>query len=433
MKAALPALAMLVLAACGGATPAANHTPDASRAAVVSPSPASTASPSAVASPSAPASPIASPNPFVPPSAVPALPSTPKPVVFACSSTIPAGAQLALVTLRGSTDVAVRDITNISSPVSRCAFKYCEQFCSSYGPTDMRFVTSTSISYIVRSVDGDGAMYLVDLLSGNSLLVRSWGQQENYFWVFAWSPDGNSLTYFTSTDWRIRTAAADVALSPLGKDLGYNFNRDTDSRMVGFSADGHYVAIDMSIDQGVTSTAGGYTIQKAALFEVVRISDKNVVYSRSDGTMATWAGAGASLYFRTGSGLEEWDSVNGARLIAPGLGWTNSVPSSDGQRIAYLLASSIGYHSANDMVLTAQALQPTTLSSLHRTDIAFLKPTLVWYAEEAPCNDTPCRCDDAICEPQLSGNTYVHDLVTGQVSASVVTSVRDVWPRLGSQ
>lgn len=219
---------------------------------------------------------------------------------------------------------------------------------------------------------------------------------------------------------------------PLGKDLGYNFNRDTDSRLVGFSADGQYVAIDMSIDQGVTSTAGAYTIQKAAIFKVIRISDNRVVYSRSDGTMATWAGTGAQLYFRTASGLDEWDPLNGAELVAPGLGWTNPVPSSDGKRIAYLLATSGGYHSAREVALTDQTLQPITLSSLHRTAVAFLTPTLIWYAEEATCNDTPCRCDDAICEPQLSGNTYVHDLLTGKVSASVVTSVGDVWPRLGS-
>jgi hypothetical protein len=277
-------------------------------------------------------------------------------------------------------------------------------------------------------------MYLVDLTKQTTLLARSWGPDTGYFdWVFAWSPGGSALTYFSSTQWRLRSSSGDVVLSSLGKDLGYNFNSDWDSRMVGFSADGKYVAIDMSIDLGTKKVAGGYALRKGALFKVVRLSDRKVVYSRADGTMAAWVGAGANLYFRIGSGLEEWDPVIGARLVAPGLGWTNPVPSSDGKRVAYLLATGGGYHSARQVLLTDQPLQPVTLSNLHTAGVAFLKPTLVWYSEEAPCFSSPCRCDDAYCEPLLSGRTYIRDLATRVVSASIVTAVGDTWPHVGSQ
>jgi len=336
------------------------------------------------------------------------------------------------VTLRGSTDVVVRDITNVANPVSRCAFKSCSQWCDSYGPTDMRFVTGSRISYIVRSAESEGAMYLADLKSLKTELTRKWSSSENHFWVFAWSPDGSRLTYFTSTEWRLRSGGADVALSALGKDLGYNSDRNSDSQMVGFSADGQYVAIDQSIYLGTKPVAGGFAIQKGALFEVVRLSDKKVVYSRSDGTMAAWAGVGAHLYFRISSGLEEWDPVDGARLLVSGVAWTNPVPSADGARIAYLTADANGYHYAGEVRLSDQPVQPIALSTRHRTGVAFLNPTLAWYAEEDACNQTPCRCDDAICEPVLTGRTYVHDLLTGTISASAVTGVQDSWPRLGS-
>jgi Tol biopolymer transport system component len=262
-------------------------------------------------------------------------------------------------------------------------------------------------------------MYLVDLSSRKTLLLRKWGQDEMYFWVYSWSPDGNNLTYLTSTEWRVRSAEGDVALSSLGRGLGYDFRHNVDSYMVGFSADGLYVAVDQS------NTAG-------AVFKVVRLTDKKVVYSRSDGTMATWAGYGANLYFRTDAGLETWDPVNAARLIIPGLGWTNPVPSADGARIAYLTADANGHHYAHQVRLSDQPMQPIVLSTLPRTGVAFLNPALVWYAEEAACNQTPCRCDDAICEPFLTGRSYVHDLLTGTINSSVVTDVQDSWPRLGS-
>jgi hypothetical protein len=299
--------------------------------------------------------------------------------------------------------------------VNRCAFKHCEQWCTSYGPDNMQFVTASRISYIVRSVDGYGAMYLADLVSRKTVRVRIWGPSESYFWVYAWSPDGNSITYFTSTQWRIRSATSDISLSALGQSLGYNFRRNVDSDMVGFSADGQYVAVDQSNTKG-------------ALFQVVRLTDRKVVYSRGDGTMATWAGRGADLYFRIDSGLAKWDPVGGQRLVVPGLGWTNPVASADGNRIAYLSASAAGYHFARQVRLTDQPLKSIALSNLHRAGVSFLTPTVVWYAEEATCGQTPCRCDDALCEPLLTGHTYVHDLLTGVISPSIETGVADVWP-----
>lgn len=415
MRVAALASVLLMIAACSG--PGATGQ--------VSPSPEAVASNTSQ-------TPVASP-PAEFPIAVAATAKTPKPVALSCSSQVPPGATLALVTFSGSTDVVVRDITNLAKPVSRCVFKSCQQYCAVYGPDFMRFVTASRISYVVESVDGDWAMYLADLISGKTILIRNPGQDSGYVEVFAWRPDGSNLAYISSNLLHIRSAAGDAVLGTLGKDLGYNFNPNADSRMVGFSADGQYVAVDQSIDLGTKPLAGGGAyLLKGSLFEVIRLSDKKVVYSRKDGTMATWAGAGAYLYFRVSSGLAEWDPIGGARVVVPGLAWINPVPNADGTRIAYETVNTKGNHFAGQVRLSDQPMQAIPLSALPGFGVTFLNPTLVWYAGESPCSGLCPGYGETSDGPPLSGRTYVQDLATGTISTSADTTVVDSWPHLGS-
>src|SRR5690242_3126295 len=147
-------LAVLALTACGSATPAARQG--------LSTTPVAMASPSS-ASPFASAGVGTKPSPSVSPSAVTPARTAPKPVVFSCSSTIPIGAQLALVSLSGSTDIVVRDLTDMSHPVSRCTFKTCIQSCVSFGPRDMSFVDGSHISYTANDGNGGYAIYVANL------------------------------------------------------------------------------------------------------------------------------------------------------------------------------------------------------------------------------------------------------------------------------
>jgi hypothetical protein len=416
MRAAAFASVLLMIAACSGPSGVTGRVSPSTEPFV------SNASPTPVASP-----------PATFPSPVAATPKTPKPVVLTCSSQVPLGATLGLVTIKGTIDILVRDITDLAKPVTRCDFTTCNQFCASYGPYFMRFVTATRISYVVESVDGDWAMYLADLVSRKTILVRDPGQDSGYIEVFAWSPDGSSLTYAEANRWHVRSAAGDVVLGTLGNDLGYNFDPNADSRMVGFSPDGQYVAVDQSVDLGTKPLAGGggYLL-KGSLFKVIRLSDKKVVYSRKDGTMATWAGAGAHLYFRVSSGLAEWDPIGGARVVLPGLAWINPVPNADGTRIAYETVNTKGNHFAGQVRLTDQPMQSIPLSALPGIGVTFLNPTLVWYAGESPCSGLCPGYGETSDGPPLSGRTYVQDLVTGTVSTSAETTVVDSWPHLGT-
>src|SRR6266851_7100936 len=198
-------LALLALVACGSASGATGR----NAGSTPSPTFSSTPSPSNAAFPGA--TPVPSPAPIPSgapiPSPSPAPAGTPQPVAVTCSSQIPTGHELALVTLRNSTDVVVRDISDISTPVTRCSFKTCIQSCQTFGPTLMRFVNATQISYIVNDGNGHGALYLADLQTHTTKLIRTWSDDDgSYYWVYSWSPDGNTLTYLSSTDWRVQSA-----------------------------------------------------------------------------------------------------------------------------------------------------------------------------------------------------------------------------------
>ncbi|HEX3509308.1 MAG TPA: hypothetical protein VHW94_13040, partial [Candidatus Dormibacteraeota bacterium] len=118
--------------------------------------------------PTTPASTTPSPLPTAPafPTAGPGGPSTPHAARLTCGSPISPTANLTLVTLKGDTGVKVRDISDVSQPTSLCSF-------SGAGASYFRFRTATQVSYVVSDAAGDGALYLADLPSKHTSLVRS--------------------------------------------------------------------------------------------------------------------------------------------------------------------------------------------------------------------------------------------------------------------
>jgi Tol biopolymer transport system component len=321
---------------------------------------------------------------------------------------------LALVKLRNTAGIIVRDITDVSKPVSRCAI-------TGATPNFFRFVNATHISYIVTSNDA-GALYLVNLSTRTTSLVRAWTNEGTLYWVYAWSPDGKALSYLRSNgdkvEWHLLTAAGDVKMSDLGSIPGRGVDPNSDDAMVGFSADGRYVALENTFSSS-TGAAG-----QAPPFQVVRLSDRKLVYSRTAGTMAAWARKGATIYFRTASGVESWDPSGATHVVVPqGFRWIHPWPSSDGKLIAYVDADSKGNHYPGYVRLSDK--QAIRVSTRPRTGAAFLNSTLMWYAEESIC---PAGC--GFGGPSLTGRTYIYDVVAKTEGASVIAAVFDSWPHI---
>jgi hypothetical protein len=346
---------------------------------------------------------------------------TPPPrATITCASRIPAGAKLVLVTLRGGSGIVVRDITDVNQPVSRCSIN---------GGAHLRFVNGTHISYIVTSSQdqgASGALYLVDLQTQTTSLVRAWASGGYLSWVYAWSPDGQALTYLnsdpTGVAWHLLSASGDRTLSTLGTVPARDVNLDVDDGMVGFSADGKYVALEETF----TYQDKGKVIGTAPPFQIVRVADGKVVYSRTDGTMAVWSAAAARLYFRA-TGVMSWEPSGQVGTVAAGLSWIHPWPSADGTHITYTTLDAQGNHKAAVMDLAGG---PTLqLSSEPRVGAAFLTSELVWYAGETICTTvTPC----GLGGPPLTGTTYISDLA-GVEAESKDHDFYDSWPHVVGQ
>jgi hypothetical protein len=235
------------------------------------------------------ASPFPSPSPASTPSP---LTGTPAPAALTCTSTPAAGERLVLVTLQGVPGVVVRDLTDISHPITRCTFS---------GGYFFRFVSAMRVSYDIFAPTADhsgpqtgwqgapGAMYVSDLKTGATSLVRVWPYTYHLLWLYAWSPDGLTLAYVNlsangdNLELHLLSAVEDrtVAAMP-STTFGYAScwsGFQSDAGTVGFSADGKYVAF-VSTSIWVARVADGHRMSVAG--DVI-----------SEPYWSVWSGSGA--------------------------------------------------------------------------------------------------------------------------------------------
>ena len=323
-----------------------------------------------------------------------------------------------LVNLRNVSGVIVRDITDIGHPQNRCTLG---------GGSYFRFISATRLSYVVTA-SGDqgapGALYIFDMATGATSLVRAYGYGGFGSWAYNWSPDGSHLTYIDSDShqdmkWHLLSASGDRLLADLGTVPARGVNGDNDDLYVGFSADGQYVAVE----QTFTGSAG-------PAVRVHRVSDGSVAYTSTNGTMAAWAGTGARLYFRTATGVQSWASGSGLVTVSAGTAWIHPHASPDGSRMAFTVLNAQGNHITETLDLTTASGAIQQLSPSPRVNPIFASASLVWYAGESLCTTTtPC----GLGGPPLSGTTYIYDLGSGVEAGSIDTSFYDAWPHVVGQ
>lgn len=328
---------------------------------------------------------------------------------------------LALVTLRGSTSIVVRDITDISHPKT---IGVLGSFPASvgYGAPSDQFVSATEVSYVGGKTDdayGLPTSLFRAHVSGVSNAAVVTGSTALF--AFAWSPDGTNFAYvsgsLTGSELHQSRAGADTMVASLPA-LGVSgceavpcppaFQDPADKWdfRLSYSPDGAHIAV---VQNGISG------------FFRVWTSDGTLLSSTDVGgaTMSVWSGS--SLYFRDATGVEVWR--NGViTTFLRGVEWIRPKASPDGQHIVYE-ARQLG--SAHVFVVDTTSGQVRDIGQ-GRSEPAFLTSRYIWYEAEPPCvADGTCQASF----PGIStGKTYIYDLQAGTEAESIITSVIDVWP-----
>lgn len=369
-------MVVLALAACGGSTPTASHSPAAS-----------TATPSAASSSSTPASPTAT--------------ATAAPLVQ-CTAQVPAGDNLAIGMVVGDPTVVVRDIQDPANARNLCAFNS--------NVISPQFVSAGAVAYSTP----DHQIVSAPLAGGSATMWATYSGAPQQSGQFAFSPDGRSMTYVDANAWHLVTASGDRVLATLPPIPSRGINPDEDDSYLSFSPDGQYLALFQTFHTG----GSGAT----APDQVRRASDGSLVYSTSGMTMAVWASVPSRLFFRDSTGnVHRWDPAGGLSSMTS-IHWIRPKASPDGRWIAYTFRTASGVGGIGFYSVQANSVQNT--SPPGRSGVMFLSNDLVWYSGEKPCTTN--------CAPGSSttptGVAYIYSISGASEITSRLAAVYDAWP-----
>ena len=370
------AVAALMVSACGGSTQTGGkaRTPLASPSIAVSPSATATASPTA------------------------AKPCT------------PSGRCLALVTLRGSNAVVVRDVTDIIHPKTVSIMPEL---------SIPQFANANEASGIDYGIQTNG---LVRMSFGGSpkTVVPDSGRLPGYY---DWSPDGSALVYLTHS-----SAASNSVLAL--HQLTSGGDRIIDGSVPALPAVGcesEFCPLAEAWDARLAYSTDGTTISwvtsiaNVNTFRLWASGGKLLVSSGSPvRSMSVWSGN--FLYFRDANGVETWRDGITAHFLS-GVAWIRPQASPTGGQIVYETRDA--HHVADTFVLDTTTHKIRQLQKA-RFDPHFLTSRYVWYQGQRACVAAD-RCP-AGWSAIASGTTYIYDLLAATESESRITAVYDVWP-----
>jgi WD40 repeat protein len=308
---------------------------------------------------------------------------------------------LALVTLRGSNQVVVRDVTDMAHPKTLANLGTISR---------PQFVSATSISYI----DENGDVVQMPLAGSPKTVVAKTSNEM----LLTWSPDGRTVAYVSNgvdkSELHFITVGHDQIASTMAP---FNGGCETQACGVGsdfrlaYSQDGKYISL--------TQPWGGPNFR-------LWTSDGKLLKSNDPGTsyaMSTWSGN--SLYFMDPSGVSAWRNGVVSSFL-PGASWIRPKGSPAGGQIVYAATDSAGWDHVLVVDTTAGKAREIKES---RSEPVYLTSRYIWYQGERLCApaDNGVRCDGSL-PVVASGTSYIYDLQDGTESSSLITSVLDVWP-----
>lgn len=323
-------------------------------------------------------------------------PATPPAPAGLCQA--PSSPCLALVTLRGSDSVVVRDITDIKHP------KTVASLGAIQGP---QFVSATTVSYTT-----DTGLVRAPVPGSPKTLVAA--QAKGFY---AWSPDGKTAAYLTSSingpdttmqlhlvsngnDRQVSSMPGPPAVYGCESQAcadGWDFH-------LAYSPDGRFISWAQNVRYVFRMwTAGGVNVTPTTPFI----------------EMTVWSGA--NFYFQDSKGIEVLrDGVISTFL--PRVEWIRPKASPGGGQIVYETRDAAGL--ARTFIVDTRTAKVRALGKF-RAEPAFLTSRYIWYQGERSCTAT----DQCLPGSSIStGKTYIYDLLDGTETESIVTRVFDVWP-----
>ncbi len=316
---------------------------------------------------------------------------------------------MALVTLRDSAYVVVRDLSDISHPRTIGTLQA--------GAVQAEFISATEVSYLDSQFIGDFATSPSNLmrapLSGSpaTLVVKA----VHGIVLYAWAPDGKTAAYLTTTndgsELHFVVGGKDRLMSSMPAILGGCESPScayrTDFRLM-YSPDGKFISLSQPF--------GGPNFR-------LWTSDGNLVKSNPDGmsySMTAWSDGG--LYFVDAGGVEVWrDGATSAFLS--GVSWLFPKSSPDGGQIAYAASDRAG---STHVYVVDTATKSTREIKKSRREPVFLTSRYLWYQGERACVKADL-CDSSL--PVIWNQTnYIYDLQAGTEATSIIAEVHDIWP-----
>jgi len=323
---------------------------------------------------------------------------TPAPAAGVCDATHRC---LALVTLRGSNSIVVRDVTDINHAITVTNVGISHNF---------DFASATQLSY----VDADGLF--VAPLSGSptTRVATSAGMG-----TFAWGPDGRVAYLAGSSDaislhqvagGKDTIIASGIPPMPgVGCETQFCSGADTWDVSLAYSPDGRAISLVLALP-GVN------------VFRIWAVDGKALDASDANGRfMSTWSGE--DLYFRDDkTGVLVWRNGNVSTFM-PSSQWIHPQASPAGGQILYSTKDRQGWHHV--LVVDTPTAQTKEIKK-GRFDPRYLTARYVWYRGERACTASDhCPQGWTVVD---SGKAYIYDLQTGVEYDSIITNVYDVWP-----
>jgi hypothetical protein len=371
------AVAVLALAACGGAPSTGSS------------SPRPTAQPTVTSSPSA----AASSTPSSSPAGTPGGAS-----LVSCTAPVPAGDGLVIGTITGDPTVVVRDIQDPANAKTVCHFDG--------GATSPQFVSATQVAYVAYG----NTIIKADLTSGVTSVIATFGGGIGSG-QYSFSPDGRSVTYLDGNAWHLVSPSGNKVLTTLPAVPGRGINQDEDDSFLSYSPDGQYIALVQTLHVGGSGQTAPDQVRKA--------SDGSLVYSTSGMTMGVWASVPSRLFFRDSAGsVHRWDPSAGLSTMLSAH-WIKPRASPDGRWIGYTFRTSSGLGAIGFYSVQANSISNT--SPPGRSGVRFLTNDLAFYIGEGGCGT-------CLGGPTPTGVTYIYEIAGATEVVARLSGVLDAWP-----